>query len=103
MVVFNITFNVDESVETDFIEFTKETFIPLVLKKEEFTDARLCRVLVEEEMGGKTFSLQLTSKDIHLVEEFENNRFPIVYQVLHEKFMNKFVIFTTKMELVHQI
>lgn len=103
MVVFNITMNVDEQIEKDFVLFVKETWIPMLVNEPLFSDARVCKVLVEEEMGGKTFSLQLNASSLPELEAFEMNRFPIVYQVLHEKFMNKFVIFTTKMEFLHQI
>lgn len=103
MVVFNITINVDEQIEKDFLLFVKETWMPLLANETLFSDARICKVLVEEEMGGKTFSLQLSASSLSELETFEKNKFPIVYQVLHEKFMNKFVIFTTKMEFIHQI
>ncbi len=101
MVVFNITLNIDEQVENDFIHFVKESWMPLLLNEAIFSEARICKVLVEEEMGGSTYSLQITASSLEDLTHFEENKFPIIYQVLHEKFINKFVVFTTKMQLIH--
>ena len=55
MIIYNVTVNIDDSVHLEWLEWIKE-HIPQVLATGKFSEAKLTKVLVEEEMGGGVFS-----------------------------------------------
>ena len=48
MYIYNVTVNIDESVHDEWLDWIKE-HIPMVLSTGRFSEAKLTRVLVEEE------------------------------------------------------
>lgn len=102
MYIYNVTINIDESEHETWLEWMKETHIPDMLATGKFTEAKMCRVLVEEELGGITYSIQYScpSKE-HLVryyaEDAERMREDGV-----RRFKDKFVAFRTELGLISQ-
>lgn len=60
MYIYNVTVNIDESIHSQWLAWIKE-HIPQVLATGKFEKATLTRVLVEEDMGGVTYSIQYRS------------------------------------------
>ena len=54
MYIYNVTINIDNSIHDEWFGWMK-THIIAVLNTGRFTTAKLTEVLVEEEMGGKTY------------------------------------------------
>lgn len=103
MYIYNVTINIDESVHDSWLAWMKEAHIPEMLATGKFTEAKMCRVMVEEEMGGITYSIQYScpSKD-HLAKYYAEDA-----QRMREdgigRFEDKFVAFRTELELIsHQ-
>ena len=61
MYIYNVTINIDESVHNEWLTWM-ETHIIEVLNTGKFISAKLTEVLVEEEMGGRTYSIQYYSR-----------------------------------------
>ena len=61
MIIYNVTVNIDESIHEEWLSWIKN-HIPQVLATGKFIDARLTKVLVEEEMGGVTYAIQYRAK-----------------------------------------
>jgi len=61
MIIYNITTNIHESVHDQWLKWMQEKHIPEILATEKFSSARIVKVLVEEEMGGITYSVQYTT------------------------------------------
>jgi len=67
MIIYNVTVNIDESVHEQWLKWMQEKHIPEVMATGKFTSARFTKVLVEEEMGGVTYSTQyITDSDATL-------------------------------------
>ena len=103
MYIYNVTINIDESVHDTWLAWMKDTHIPDMLATGKFTEAKMCRVMVEEEMGGITYSVQYScpSKD-HLARYYAEDA-----QRMRKDgiglFEGKFVAFRTELELIsHQ-
>ncbi|MHC5311061.1 DUF4286 family protein [Myroides sp. LJL116] len=102
MIIYNITVNIHENVHDAWLDWTKNTFIPAMLDTKKFTKARLVKVLVEEEMGGTTYSLQFESPSKDHLEEY--------YQQHHDEFENQaralfgelMLTFKTELELISE-
>ena len=58
MIIYNVTINIDESAHDQWLNWLRTKHIGEVLATGCFYKAKLSRVLVEEEMGGVTYSVQ---------------------------------------------
>ena len=57
MIIYNVTANIDESIHEQWLEWIQQ-HIPKVLSTGLFLKATFTKVLVEESMGGLTYSIQ---------------------------------------------
>ncbi|MEZ7925012.1 MAG: DUF4286 family protein, partial [Flavobacteriales bacterium] len=60
MIIYNVTVNIEESAQHEWLKWMNETHIADVLNTGMFTAAKMSKVLVEEQMGGVTYSIQYT-------------------------------------------
>lgn len=101
MYIYNVTFNIDESVHDRWLEWMKKEHIPAMLATGKFTKALMTRVMVEEEMGGMTYSVQYRLKNKedlkkYYAEDAEKLR------AQSKPFEGKFVAFRTELEIVSE-
>ena len=57
MIIYNVTTNIHESVHDQWLKWMQEKHIPEILATQKFSSARIVKVLVNEEMGGITYSV----------------------------------------------
>ena len=101
MIIYNVTLNIDESIHEEWLSWIKE-HIPQVLATGKFKKARLTKVLVEEELGGVTYSVQYTafsreSLDAYYKEDAERLR-----QEGLKLFADKMLAFRTELEIIDE-
>ena len=53
MIIYNVTINVDEIIHSDWLKWMQNKHINDVLATGLFTNTKMVRVLVEEEMGWR--------------------------------------------------
>ena len=98
MIIYNVTVNIDYSVQEEWLAWMKSTHIPDVLATKMFIEAKLSRVLAEEE-GGATYSIQYLCENQAKLDEYQE-KFAPALQVDHtEKFAGKFVAFRTLLKV----
>ncbi|MBM1105573.1 DUF4286 family protein [Aurantibacter crassamenti] len=102
MYIYNVTTNIDESVHTQWLKWMQEIHIPDVLSTGKFTSAKMSRVLIEEEMGGLTYSVQYTIADKKTLEKYYIEDAPRLQNEVMKLFSNKFVSFRTEMQIVSE-
>ncbi|MFA8434018.1 MAG: DUF4286 family protein [Marinifilaceae bacterium] len=100
MIIFNTTYHVDDSCEKEWIDWAKEKFIPLIMETGVFSQHIFCRILSEEQQGGKSFSLQLFVKKVEHFKRYQAEFAPKIQAVLHAKFANRILAFSTLLEEV---
>ena len=71
MYIYNVTTNIDAAVHDEWLNWIK-THITEVLNTGKFTSAKLTEVLVEEEMGGQTYSIQYAANTREDLENYYN-------------------------------
>jgi len=101
MYIYNVTINIDESVHEAWLKWMQKEHIPEMLATKKFTAAKLTRVLVEEEMGGITYSVQYTTKDKATLQKYYDED----AERLRNKskaFEGKFVAFRTELEVISE-
>lgn len=101
MYIYNVTINIDESVEQEWLTWM-QTHIPEVLATGRFTSAKMTQVLVEEEMGGKTYSIQYTAKSREDLDNYYKIDAPKLRSDGMKKFADKMLAFRTELKLVEE-
>ena len=102
MYIYNVTINVDETIHDDWLTWMTEEHIPNVLATGKFIKALLCQVLVKEDMGGITYSIQFTCESKELLFSYYQKDAPQLRQTLSKKYGNKFGAFRTEMKVVQE-
>ncbi|WP_209331399.1 DUF4286 family protein [Lunatimonas salinarum] len=101
MIVYNITISVDAKREDEFIQWMKETYIPLVLNTGHFYEHRFLRLLHQGEEGeGTNFATQFFAKDMEGMMAFEKGHSQQIQEVLDGAFSGDFVFFRSLLESV---
>ena len=101
MIIYNVTVNIEESIHDDWLEWIKN-HIPQVLATGKFIDARLTKVLVEEEMGGTTYAIQYKAKSREALESYYQNDAADLKQEGFIKFADKMLAFRTELEIIDE-
>lgn len=102
MYIYNVTTNIEDSVHDQWLKWMKESHIPDVLATGKFLSAKMCRVLVEEDMGGITYSVQFTTVDQETLLAYYADEAPGLRQEALRLFPNKFVSFRTELEVISE-
>ncbi len=102
MYIYNVTINIDDSVHDQWLDWMRDEHIPDMLATGKFTAAKMCRVMVDEEMGGTTYSIQYTSKDKDTLSRYYKEDADRLRNEGVTRFANKFVAFRTELELINE-
>lgn len=101
MYIYNVTLNIDESIHQEWLEWIK-VHIPQVLGTGLFSDAKLTRVLVEEEKGGVTYSVQYRAKTREDLDNYYKNHANRLRQDGLKRFADKVLAFRTELQVIDE-
>ncbi|CAL2088307.1 MULTISPECIES: DUF4286 family protein [Tenacibaculum] len=101
MYIYNVTINIDQSVHQEWLVWI-ENHIPEVLNTGHFLSAKLTQVLVEEEMGGTTYSVQYTAKTRENLDAYYNNHADELRAASFKKFGDKMLAFRTELQVINE-
>jgi hypothetical protein len=101
MIIYNVTINVEKSIHDEWLDWMNKEHIPQMIQTGKFTQALMTKVLVEEEMGGTTYSVQYgcPSKE-HLQAYYDQDAERL--RAEGKRFQGGFVAFRTELEVVSQ-
>ena len=102
MYIYNVTINVDPSIHTVWLEWMKKTHIPDMLGTGKFSEARMCRVLVEEETGGLTYAVQYVTDSREKLEAYYSENAAQMRQDGLDRFGEAFVAFRTELKIISE-
>ncbi|MGV9004164.1 DUF4286 family protein [Flavobacterium sp.] len=102
MILYNVTTNIHESVHDLWMNWMQSKHIKDVLATGKFTSARMVRVLVEEEMGGKTYAVQYTTDSLETLQKYYDEDAPKLREEGAMLFGDKMVAFRTELELIRE-
>lgn len=98
MLIYNTSYLIDEEMKDNFCSWMKATFIPLLKETATFSTSHFCRVMVQSDDGGQTYSLQLFFKTREQFEKYINNFEPKTKAVFSAKFRNQVPSFSSLLE-----
>jgi len=100
MIIYNVTVNVDESIHDEWLEWIKN-HIPEVLATGKFMDARLTKVLVEEE-EGITYAIQYKAFSREALDDYYKNDADRLKSDGLKRFSDKMLAFRTELEIIDE-
>lgn len=101
MYIYNVTINIDDEVKDEWLTWM-ETHILDVLNTGKFVAAKLTQVLVEEEMGGTTYSVQYSAKTKEDLQNYYKEDAKRLRGDGLRKFGDKMVAFRTELRLIKE-
>lgn len=102
MIIYNVTTNIHESVHDTWIKWMQETHIPEVLATGKFQSAKFVRVLVDEEMGGKTYAVQFAANSWEILQQYYSEDAPRLREESKKLFGDMALSFRTELELISE-
>lgn len=101
MYIYNVTVNIDESVQLEWLKWIKK-HISQVLETGRFISAKMAQVLIKEELGGITYSIQYTAKTREDLDAYYKEDAIKLRSDGAEKFANKMIAFRTELKVVEE-
>ena len=102
MIIYNVTINIDESVHDKWLDWMQRKHIKDVINTGCFTSARLVKVLVDEEMGGITYSVQYFAPNKESLDKYYQQHAPLLQQEGLQLFSDKMLAFRTELEIISE-
>lgn len=102
MIIYNVTINIDESVHDKWLQWMRNKHIEDVLATGLFISARMVKVLIEEEMGGTTYSVQYYTDSRAKLEEYYKSHAPRLRNEGLSLFADKMIAFRTELEVMSE-
>lgn len=100
MIIYNVTTNIHESIHDQWLNWMQEKHIPEILATKTFSSARIVKVLIEEEMGGVTYSVQYFADSKENLEKYYQEHQAQFQQEALELFADKMLSFRTELEVI---
>ncbi len=102
MIIYNVTINIENSLHEEWLNWMKTDHIPKVLATGNFKEAKLTRVLIEEEMGGVTYSVQYRAHSRENLNNYYQNHADVLRLEGLKKFGDKMLAFRTELEIIEE-
>lgn len=101
MIIYNVTINVEDDIQNEWLEWMKETHIPEVLATGMFADYSFSKLLSrQEDETGTTYVIQYLAPTMKHYEKYIAEFAPSLQQKTIARYGNKFIAFRTLMERV---
>ncbi len=99
MFIYNVTIKVQGLIAEDWTRWMLREHMPELLATGIFIDARLCRLLEQDETDGVTFSAQYTCDSLEDYHEYISSHAPAMRDKGIKKWGDGFVAFRTVMQV----
>ena len=101
MIVYNISIQIDPSIEKEWVPWQKKEYIPEVMGSGQFIDFKFYRLLEQDETESIFYVMQFfAASEAHykkFIREYAGN----LRQKTFDRWGDKFIAFRTLMEVVH--
>ena len=102
MYIYNITINIEKSIEEDWLRWMQEKHIPEMLNTGKFFEAKMCQVIVEEDQGV-TYSVQYTTDSKETLEKYYQENAAQLRQEGLVLFKERYVAFRTELKVINHV
>ena len=103
MYIYNVTINIDAVIEKDWLKWMQEKHIPDMLSLGKFSEAKMCQVMIDEEMGGVTYSIQYTTDSKETLDKYYAENSEQLRREGQALFKENFVAFRTELKVINHV
>jgi hypothetical protein len=100
MIIYNVTVNIDKSINTEWLEWIKD-HIPQVLATGKFKEAKLTKVLVEDDEAD-TYSIQYRAHSRQALDSYYQDDAERLQRDGLQRFADKMLAFRTELEVLDE-
>lgn len=100
MLLYNVTVGIDKDSETEWLQYIRKKHIPAVLNTGMFVNAKMYKVLHDQDDGTISYSIQYFAETIDQFQQYLEVFAPVLIEEHRKKFNNKHVAFMTLLEEV---
>lgn len=102
MIIYNVTVQINHEVEEDWVKWMRTHHIPDVIKTEQFTSHRFCRLISHQEQsqGTSTYAIQYFAQSMKNIHNYQVNFAKKLQEEHTEKYKDKFLAFRTLLEII---
>ena len=101
MYIYNVTINVENDIHQKWLDWMKNSHIPAMLATQKFSKALMTKVMVEEQMGGITYSVQYTTDSKQTLQRYYTQD-ATTLRAQSKQFEGKFEAFRTELEVISE-
>jgi hypothetical protein len=101
MIIYNVTANIEDSIHDEWLLWIQQ-HIPKVLATGLFKRATFTKVLVEESIGGLTYSIQYLAHSKEALESYHKLHAADLQAEGSQKFGDKMLAFRTELEWIDE-
>lgn len=102
MIIYNVTSCIDIKVHQDWLDWMQKTHIPAMLNTGKFFNARMVRVLDDQDPDSITFSVQYYTSSKEMLERYYTEDAPRLRQESAALFADKILQFRTELEIISE-
>ncbi|KUO64553.1 MAG: hypothetical protein APF83_06785 [Lutibacter sp. BRH_c52] len=102
MYIYSVTTNIEESIHDEWLKWMKEKHIPDMLSTGKFSYAKMSQVMIEEDMGGTTYSVQYTTDSLESLQDYYKEDAARLREEATKLFCGKFVAFRTELKIISE-
>ncbi|MGN6477528.1 MAG: DUF4286 family protein [Flavipsychrobacter sp.] len=99
MIIYNVTVKVESDIADEWVNWMKKEHMPDLMATGLFTDSRLCRLLEQDELEGRTYVAQYFCNSIDDYNRYISDHAQGMRDKGFARFGNKFIAFRTIMEI----
>lgn len=100
MIIYNVTVKVENDIAEQWVKWMKEEHIPDLLHTKLISDARLCRLIDQEEADSTTYVAQYSCASMNEYNTYIDDYATDMRERAFKAFGNKFIAFRTVMEVL---
>lgn len=100
MLVYNITYGIDQDAEAEWLQYMRDRHIRKVMATGLFVDHKVYRVLHDDESGTISYSVQYFARNIEDVQRYLEEFAPPLVEEHRQMFLNRHVAFMTLLDEV---
>ncbi len=99
MYIYNVTINIEEEIQQAWLTWMMNEHIPAMLATGKFSKALMTQVMVEEEKGGFTYSVQYTTDSKETLQKYYDEH-AAEMRSQSKPFDGKFIAFRTELQVM---
>ncbi|MDR1120300.1 MAG: DUF4286 family protein [Dysgonamonadaceae bacterium] len=100
MIIYNITFHIEEQIVNEYLNFLKKEYIPAATKSRALEHPRLCKILAQTNDACLSYSLQFQVENADVLDNWHQHTGNELQAEIIQRFADKVLGFTTLLEVL---